>query len=119
MDCVLQMECNNNSFKIHCTSCSYCFNTTTPLFKIACKSLKNLYMKTIKVPLTITNVKEKKKILIATVPADGHFNPLTGIAKFLENNGYDVAWYTSDLYRPKLNKLGIRHYSFKKALDVN
>jgi MGT family glycosyltransferase len=60
-----------------------------------------------------------KKILFACVPADGHFSPLTGLAKHLQSVGYDVRWYTQDLYKEKLAKLGIPHYSFVNALQLN
>lgn len=59
-----------------------------------------------------------QKILFATVPADGHFNPLTGIAMHLKSIGCDVRWYTSKQYSPKLQKLDIPHYPFVKALEV-
>ena len=59
-----------------------------------------------------------KRILFASVPADGHFNPLTGIAVHLKSIGYDVRWYTSKTYSDKLNKLNIRHYPFIKALEA-
>ncbi len=60
-----------------------------------------------------------KKILFTTLPADGHFNPLTGLAKYLQAAGGDVRWYTSPLFGSQLKKLGIPHYSFHKALDTN
>ncbi len=63
--------------------------------------------------------KRISKILFATVPADGHFNPLTGLAHYLQQSGIDVRWYTSDIYGDKLQKLNIPHYPFVKALDVN
>jgi MGT family glycosyltransferase len=59
------------------------------------------------------------KILFACVPADGHFNPLTGLAKHLQQSGYDVRWYTQDLYKGKLEKMGIPHYPFVNALQLN
>ncbi len=31
-------------------------------------------------------------ILFATVPADGHFNPLTGVAMHLKAAGHDIRW---------------------------
>lgn len=61
---------------------------------------------------------EPKRILFANFPADGHFNPLTGLAVYLKNLGYDVRWYTSVTYTEKLRKLGIYHYPFKKAKEV-
>ncbi|MEI9945935.1 MAG: nucleotide disphospho-sugar-binding domain-containing protein [Chitinophagaceae bacterium] len=59
-----------------------------------------------------------RKILFANFPADGHFNPLTGLAMHLKNLGADVRWYSSKNYTDKLKKLQIHHYPFTKALDV-
>lgn len=58
-------------------------------------------------------------ILFATVPADGHFNPLSGIAMHLKAAGHDVRWYTGPSYAAKLERLGIPHYAFKRATEVN
>ena len=63
-------------------------------------------------------LKNGKRILFANVPADGHFNPLTDLAIYLQSIGYEVRWYSSSMYTGKLKKLGIHHYAFKKALDV-
>ncbi|MBS1566006.1 MAG: glycosyltransferase [Bacteroidetes bacterium] len=60
-----------------------------------------------------------RRVLFANFPADGHFNPLTGIAVHLKTLGYDVRWYTSSGYAAKLRKMQIRHYPFKKAVDVS
>ncbi|MFD1139922.1 glycosyltransferase [Larkinella insperata] len=60
-----------------------------------------------------------KKILFATIPADGHFNPLTGIAKHLQSLGHDVRWYTGGHYVTKAEKLGIPVYPFRTARLVN
>jgi UDP:flavonoid glycosyltransferase YjiC (YdhE family) len=60
-----------------------------------------------------------KKILFASMPYDGHFNPLTGIAMELKSQGFDVRWYSGSIYQPKAEKLGIPFYPFKKALDFN
>ncbi len=59
------------------------------------------------------------KFLFATVPADGHFNPLTGIAMHLKAAGHDVRWYTGPSYAAKLKRLGIQHYPFQRASEVN
>src|SRR5687768_17193116 len=61
----------------------------------------------------------QKKILFVTAPADGHFNPLTGLAKHLQNIGYDVRWYTQDSYKEKLAKLEIPHYPYLLAPQLN
>lgn len=60
-----------------------------------------------------------KRILFANVPADGHFNPLTGLAAYLKSIGYDVRWYTSSVYSKKVTRLNIPFYPFKKAMEVN
>jgi MGT family glycosyltransferase len=60
-----------------------------------------------------------KKILFANVPTDGHFDPLTGLAKHLQHNGCDVRWYTSEMFSKKLERLQILHYPFVKAKDLN
>jgi len=59
-----------------------------------------------------------RKILFATVPFDGHVNPLTGLAVHLKSLGYDVRWYTSTYYADKMQKLGIPFYPLVKAMDV-
>lgn len=61
----------------------------------------------------------QKKILFATMPMDGHFNPLTGIAMHFKAKGHDVRWYCSQTYEDKLQKLGIHSYSYKRAREVN
>lgn len=60
-----------------------------------------------------------KKILFATVPADGHFNPITGFAKYLQEIGCDVRWYISDVFEERLKKLGIPQYTYEKALNLS
>jgi MGT family glycosyltransferase len=59
------------------------------------------------------------KILFATIPADGHFNPLTGLAKHLQAQGHDVRWYTGGQYLIKAEKLGIPVFPFKTAQVIN
>ncbi len=68
---------------------------------------------------TVLNHTKGKRILFANFPADGHFNPLTGLAVYLAKQGYDVRWYTSKSYADKLQKLQIPHYPFKKAVDIS
>lgn len=64
------------------------------------------------------SVMSGKRILFANVPADGHFNPLTGLAVHLQSIGYDVRWYSSELYADRIKKLNIPYYPFRKALEV-
>jgi MGT family glycosyltransferase len=65
------------------------------------------------------SIKPGTKILFANVPADGHFNPLTGLAVYLKNKGCDVRWYTSHTYRNKIEKMNIPFYGLKKAVDIS
>ncbi|MDQ3396290.1 MAG: glycosyltransferase [Deinococcota bacterium] len=58
-------------------------------------------------------------ILFATVPADGHFNPLTSVAMHFKAAGHDVRWYTGPSYAAKLERLDIPHYPFQRATEVN
>ncbi|QMW05007.1 glycosyltransferase [Spirosoma foliorum] len=60
-----------------------------------------------------------KRILIATMPLDGHLNPLTGLAKHLQSLGHDVRWYTGPSYKDKICKLGIPFYPFRKTREIN
>jgi len=69
--------------------------------------------------MPIQNALKNKKILVATTPAAGHFNPLTGLAKYLSENANDVRWYTSVDFKSKLHQMSLQHYPFKRALDVN
>lgn len=59
------------------------------------------------------------KILFANVAADGHFNPLTGLAMHLKNAGHDVRWYTQAIYEEKIKRLGIPYYPFQKTIQLN
>ena len=65
------------------------------------------------------NVKKGTKILFACFGADGHFNPLTGMAVHLKQQGYDVRWYTSLSYRPKIESYGIPYFPLKRAMDFS
>jgi len=67
----------------------------------------------------INAIQPGTKILFANVPADGHFNPLTGLAVHLKSIGCDVRWYTSKKYAEKIERLGIPFYSLNKAVDIS
>jgi UDP:flavonoid glycosyltransferase YjiC (YdhE family) len=58
------------------------------------------------------------KFLFAAVPGDGHFNPLTGLAMHLKASGHDVRWYAGPTYIPKVERLGIPYYPYKRANEV-
>ena len=59
------------------------------------------------------------KILFASMPFEGHFNPLNGIAMYFKNRGHDVRWYCAEMYKDKLTSLDIPNYPFKRAKEVN
>jgi hypothetical protein len=59
------------------------------------------------------------RILFASVAADGHFNPMTGIAAHLRDSGHDVRWYTGAAYAPRLEELRIPHFPFRRAREIN
>ncbi|WP_439490271.1 glycosyltransferase [Algoriphagus sp.] len=59
-----------------------------------------------------------RKILFASVPVDGHFNPMTGLAKHLQALGCDVRWYMPDIYDEKIRNLNFSHYRYEKAVAV-
>lgn len=59
------------------------------------------------------------RVLMACVPVDGHFNPLIPIARYLQQQGADVQWYTSNSYAYQLKTLHIPHWPFRKAKDIN
>jgi UDP:flavonoid glycosyltransferase YjiC (YdhE family) len=53
------------------------------------------------------------------MPFDGHFNPLTGVAMHLQAAGHDVRWYAGPSYAAKLARLGIPHFPFQRATEIN
>ena len=59
------------------------------------------------------------KFLFATMPFNGHFNPLTGVAMHLQAAGHDVRWYAGPSYAAKLAQLGIPYLPFQRATEVN
>jgi MGT family glycosyltransferase len=58
------------------------------------------------------------RILFASMPADGHFNPLTGIAAHLTLRGHDVRWYAGPEYGRKLQTLGMTCFPYRRATEV-
>ncbi len=60
-----------------------------------------------------------QRILFATVPFDGHFSPLTGLAVHLKQLGHDVRWYVGGHYGERVTKLGLVHYPCVEAPVIN
>jgi len=61
------------------------------------------------------------KILYATMPFDGHFNPLTGVAMHLKAAGHDVSLVRrrAELRREVETNSDIPHFPFQRAIEVN
>jgi UDP:flavonoid glycosyltransferase YjiC (YdhE family) len=89
-------------------------DTTFVTYQIISERYKNIF----KMEKQVQQQLKGKKILFATTPGDGHFNPLTGLAKHLQGLGCDVRWFTSDYYTRQLEKLGIQHYAYEKTLNL-
>lgn len=62
---------------------------------------------------------KKLNILMACVPADGHFKPLTGLALHLNECGHDVRWYASSKYSSEIAEMDMHHYRFRQAADIH
>lgn len=60
-----------------------------------------------------------KRILFANIPGHGHFNPLTGLAAHLKNQGHDVRWYAGAIHHKKIAELSIPVFPFRKARDID
>lgn len=58
------------------------------------------------------------RILIATVPAAGHFNPLTGPAVRLADRGHDVRWYAGPQYAERVEQLGLDVVPYDEAVEI-
>ncbi len=58
------------------------------------------------------------RILFACVPADGHFNPLTGLAVHLRERGHDVRWYTGPIMGDRVRRLGIEFHPYVRAREI-
>ena len=58
------------------------------------------------------------RILIATVPAAGHFNPLTGPARRLADLGHDVRWYAGPEYASRVERLGLEVIPYDEAVEI-
>lgn len=59
------------------------------------------------------------RILFASMPFDGHFLPMTGLAQRLSQDGHDVRFYTGPSFAERLGRLGIGHVPFARAVEIN
>ena len=58
------------------------------------------------------------RVLMASMPADGHFKPLTGVAADLSARGHDVRWYAGPEYGRKLDALSMPWFPYRRATEV-
>jgi UDP:flavonoid glycosyltransferase YjiC (YdhE family) len=59
------------------------------------------------------------RILFASMPFDGHFLPLTGLAQHLAQSGHDARFYTGPSYARRLTAMGVPHLPFRRATEIN
>src|SRR5215469_159035 len=57
------------------------------------------------------------KILLASIPATGHFNPILVAARILKEAGHETAIYTSVMFRDKIEKAGVRFFPLPEDAD--
>ncbi|MFN0090778.1 MAG: glycosyltransferase [Acidimicrobiales bacterium] len=58
------------------------------------------------------------KILVASMPGDGHINPLTGIAVALRDRGHLVRWYAGPRYARRIEQLGFEVCPYQRATEL-
>lgn len=59
------------------------------------------------------------RALFASMPFDGHFLPMTGIAQRMVQLGHDVRFYTGASFGDRLAELGVAHVPFERATEIN
>jgi MGT family glycosyltransferase len=100
------MSCENEQ-----RSCNLAFT-----LNLIQKNMNTQIMQAFQGPPPVADL-QGKKILFANFPADGHFNPLTGLAIHLRSMGCEIGWYTSEKYASRIEKMNIKHYPLKQAVD--
>ncbi len=55
------------------------------------------------------------KILLASIPATGHFNPVLVAARILKEAGHETAIYTSVVFRDKIERARYDSFLFPKT----
>ena len=59
------------------------------------------------------------KILIASMPATGHLNPMLAIARILMTDGHQVAVYTGSAFRARVEAAGAEFFSLPPDADLD
>ncbi len=57
------------------------------------------------------------KILLASIPATGHFNPILVAARILKEAGHETAIYSSVVFRDQIERAGIRFFPLPQDAD--
>ncbi len=57
------------------------------------------------------------RFLIATMAVPGHITPFAPIARELTQRGHEVAWYSSQFFKDKIEASGARFFPIKSAID--
>lgn len=57
------------------------------------------------------------RILIVTMPGDGHFPPLATVAEELINRGHTIWWYTGKEFQSKIEQIGCIYKPMSAAYD--
>jgi UDP:flavonoid glycosyltransferase YjiC (YdhE family) len=57
------------------------------------------------------------KVLLASIPMTGHFNPILVAARILKESGHETAIYTSIIFRNKIEKNGIQFIPLPEDAD--
>jgi MGT family glycosyltransferase len=59
------------------------------------------------------------RILFASMPFDGHFLPMVGLAQRLRREGHDVRFYAGRSFGGRLERLGVPHVPYRRAPEIN
>ncbi len=59
------------------------------------------------------------RILMASLPADGHVNPGFPLASRLIERGHELRWYTGQRFQERIEALGARYLPIKAGIDAS
>ncbi|HEY1946215.1 MAG TPA: hypothetical protein VGG97_04360 [Bryobacteraceae bacterium] len=57
------------------------------------------------------------KVLLASIPATGHFNPLLVVARILKKTGHESVIYTSKLFRDNTEAAEVPFFPLPQEAD--
>ncbi|MEO7096200.1 MAG: nucleotide disphospho-sugar-binding domain-containing protein [Polyangiales bacterium] len=57
------------------------------------------------------------RILVATVPLTGHFQPMLHLVQALVERGHEITWYAATKFAPAIAKCGARHAPMRASID--